>query len=119
MRLETATLGHRFGGLEVLRAVDLEVRDGEVLGVVGPSGCGKSTLLRLLGGLLAPTSGEVRVAGEEPPGCLNPFTFVFQDFALLPWRTVAGNVALALEPHRLTAEARAERIADVLRNNFV
>ena len=107
---------HRFGDLTALEDVDLRLPPGEIVAVIGPSGCGKSTLLGIVGGLLRPTAGRVTVAGEIPAGSLNPFTFVFQDFALLPWRTVEGNVALPLEHHaRLSAAERAGRVGDALR----
>jgi NitT/TauT family transport system ATP-binding protein len=82
--------------------------------VIGPSGCGKSTLLRILGGLAAPDVGEVTASGAVPEDCLNPITYVFQDMALLPWRTVEGNVALPLESSRLDAAARRDRVRDAL-----
>jgi NitT/TauT family transport system ATP-binding protein len=81
--------------------------------LVGPSGCGKSTLLGIVGGLVAPAVGRVVVEGAVADDCLNPLTMVFQDFALLPWRTVRGNVALPLEG-RLTGTALAGRIDEVL-----
>ena len=81
--------------------------------LIGPSGCGKSTLLGIMGGMLAPTAGELRCEGSVAADCLNPFTYVFQDFALLPWRTVAGNVSLVLED-RLPRAERAARVAEVL-----
>jgi NitT/TauT family transport system ATP-binding protein len=90
-------ISHRFGALEVLDDVSFTVRSGEVVAVVGPSGCGKSTLLSILGGLLRPAVGEARLRGTPPPGSLNPLTFVFQDFALLPWCTVAENVEFPLQ----------------------
>ena len=87
---------------------------GRIVCIVGPSGCGKSTLLRLLGGLEKPTRGEVLQVGAPPADCLNPLTYIFQDFALLPWRSVAANVSLVLEDHRLRAADRQAIIADVL-----
>ncbi|MBL8707501.1 MAG: ABC transporter ATP-binding protein, partial [Rhodospirillales bacterium] len=107
-------VGHAYDGLQVLQGIDLVVRDGETLALIGPSGCGKSTLLGILGGLLQPTAGAVRLRGQPPAGTLNPFTYVFQDFALLPWRTVEGNVSLALEHHKLDAVRRAAAIDEVL-----
>jgi NitT/TauT family transport system ATP-binding protein len=114
MRLEARNIGHRYGDLTVLDGIDFTVEEGRVLAVIGPSGCGKSTLLRILGGLAAPSTGEVLARGEAPADCLNPITYVFQDFALLPWRTVAGNVALPLEARALDAGARRERVRDAL-----
>ena len=114
MDLVIGDVGHDYGGARVLDGISLTIRAGEIVCVVGPSGCGKSTLLRILGGLERPTRGEVRQVGEAPAGSLNPLTYVFQHFALLPWRTVAGNVRLVLEDHRL-GRARTEAIvADVL-----
>jgi len=81
---------------------------------VGPSGCGKSTLLGILGGLIAPTRGTVAIRGALPADSLNPFTYIFQDFALLPWRTVAANVSLPLEHQPLARAEREARVADAL-----
>ena len=114
MELRLAGLHHGYGEVEVLRGIDLEIPAGRIVCIVGPSGCGKSTLLRLIGGLERPARGEVVQTGEPPPGCLNPLTYIFQDFALLPWRTVAGNVSLALEDHPFDRGERAAIIEDVL-----
>ena len=114
MDLRVDALSHWYGDLEVLRGIDLSINQGEIVCVIGPSGCGKSTLLRLLGGLEQPTQGQVLQVGEPPAGSLNPLTYVFQDFALLPWRTVEGNVSLVLEGHGLASDEIEARIADVL-----
>ncbi len=114
MDLIAEGLSHSYGGLEVLDAVSLRVKSGEIVAVLGPSGCGKSTLLRMLGGLEKPTSGRVLMAGEPPADCFNPLTYVFQDFALVPWRTVSENVAMPLEHHALSATDRAARVASAL-----
>src|SRR5690349_1325670 len=110
MELSARGIGHSYGTLSVLDGIDLAVNDGEIVALIGPSGCGKSTLLGILGGLIAPERGAVRLAGTPPRDCLNPLTFIFQDFALLPWRTVAGNVALPLEHHSLDAAERRRRV---------
>lgn len=114
MDLRVENLSHRYDDLDVLRDIDLEIKTGEIVCVIGPSGCGKSTLLRLLGGLEQPSEGQVLQVGEPPAGSLNPLTYVFQDFALLPWRSVEGNVSLVLEGHNLPTEEMEARIADVL-----
>jgi len=113
LRLTLTGVCHAYRDLAVLHGIDIAAEPGEVLVLVGPSGCGKSTLLGIMGGLLAPSAGSVRQDGMVAEDCLNPLTYVFQDFALLPWRTVEGNIALVLEG-RLPAAARAERVADVL-----
>jgi NitT/TauT family transport system ATP-binding protein len=104
---------HRYGTLSVLEDVSFTIAQGEILAIVGPSGCGKSTLLGILGGLLQPTGGTVAVRGAMPAS-LNPFTYIFQDFALLPWRSVADNVRLPLEHHALSRAEQAARVTDAL-----
>jgi len=96
------------------RAIDevsLAVPAGAFVAIVGPSGCGKSTLLNVVAGLLAPSSGTVRVAGEPLSGLNRHATYLFQQDALLPWKTVRDNVALGLAlggAARADAHARAD-----------
>jgi NitT/TauT family transport system ATP-binding protein len=112
--LEIRNLSHHYDKLEVLRDINITIPSGQVVCVVGPSGCGKSTLIRLIGGLEQPAAGEINQIGEPPQGSLNPLTYIFQDFALLPWRTVEGNISLVLEGHPISREEVASRIANVL-----
>ncbi len=114
MELRLDSIGHAYGGMTVLDDIDLTIESGKILCIVGPSGCGKSTLLRLIGGLEQPTSGAVLQFGEPPQASLNPLTYIFQDFALLPWRTVETNVSLVLEDHNIGRSQIEEIIADVL-----
>jgi NitT/TauT family transport system ATP-binding protein len=108
-------ISHRFGALEVLDDVSFTLSAGEVVAIVGPSGCGKSTLLSILGGLLQPTVGAAQWRGATPAGSLNPLTFVFQDFALLPWSTVEANVEFPLLHTSLTTGERRALVDDALR----
>ncbi|MCX4818640.1 ABC transporter ATP-binding protein [Streptomyces sp. NBC_01142] len=104
LTLRDASLGR--AGAVVLEGVDLDVVPGEILSVVGPSGCGKSTLLRTLAGLLPALAGEVAQDGEAITAPRAERALVFQDDALLPWRTVRGNVEL---PLAIKGVPRAER----------
>jgi NitT/TauT family transport system ATP-binding protein len=108
-------ISHCFGALDVLDDVTFTVRAGEVVAIVGPSGCGKSTLLQILGGLLQPGSGAAELRDAPPAGSLNPLTFVFQDFALLPWCTVEENVEFPLSHTGLAATGRRALVDDALR----
>jgi NitT/TauT family transport system ATP-binding protein len=104
-------ISHSFGTLDVLDDVSFTVGAGEVVAIVGPSGCGKSTLLSILGGLLQPSAGAAELRGHAPPDSLNPLTFVFQDFALLPWCTVEENVEFPLS-HAMADAAARRAVAD-------
>jgi NitT/TauT family transport system ATP-binding protein len=114
MDLQLHGISHHYGATEVLRDINLEIKQGQIVCIIGPSGCGKSTLLRFIGGLERPRAGEVRQVGEPPASSLNPLTYIFQDFALLPWRTVEGNISLVLEDHSLAKREAAAIIDDVL-----
>jgi NitT/TauT family transport system ATP-binding protein len=111
------TLSMEFGpGMKALDEVSLEIRDNEFFTLLGPSGCGKTTLLRLLAGLVAPTAGQIQVAGEQVRGPARERAIVFQDYskALLPWRTVAGNVELSLEASGVPGAERSRRVEGLL-----
>ncbi len=85
-----------FGDLHVLKGIDLEIKKGEFFVLLGPSGCGKSTLLYMMAGFDKPTSGSVEVLGQSDIKPSKKVGFVFQDFALFPWKTVLGNVTAGL-----------------------
>lgn len=114
MDIKLDEISHSYGSVEVLRNISLTIQQGQIVCLVGPSGCGKSTLLRFIGGLERPTKGEVLQIGSPPKVSLNPLTYVFQHFALLPWRTVEGNIRLVLEGHKLSRGETDAIIRDVL-----
>ncbi|MFI2279555.1 ABC transporter ATP-binding protein [Nocardia beijingensis] len=89
-----------------LQDISLELREGEFLVLVGPSGSGKSTLLDLLGGLSAPTSGEILLDGRPITGPGLDRGIVFQQYALLPWRTARANIEFGLEAKGLRRRER-------------
>ena len=102
-----------FGRHVVVRDVSIWVGAGEVVAVLGASGCGKSTLLRITAGLDTPTSGAVRINGTPVAGVDARCAFAFQEPRLLPWRTLAANVALGLRDATPKAEG-GDRVATLL-----
>ncbi len=102
--------------LEILNKIDLAIADGEFVSIVGPSGCGKSTLLNIIAGLTPAFSGAVEVL-REPVRVGNPqVSYMFQQHALLPWRTVLRNTQLALELRGMGARERERRASGMLRD---
>jgi NitT/TauT family transport system ATP-binding protein len=99
--------------LRALGSFDLDVEEGEFLSIVGPSGCGKSTFLNILLGLLKPDSGELVMKGKAITAPGTDRAMVFQDFGLLPWRTVRHNIELGLELKKVPA-AKRRTVADRL-----
>ena len=100
--------------LLVLQGMNLELREGQIVGLLGRSGSGKSTLLRLIAGLSEPTDGHLRYMGEPISGPAPGIAMVFQSFALFPWLTVFENVALGLEAQRLPrADIRKRSLAAI------
>jgi NitT/TauT family transport system ATP-binding protein len=83
--------------LEVFSGLDCLVEPGSLVTLVGPSGCGKTTLLRVIAGLEPPSAGLIRLTDQQGPPVPGQVGLVFQNYALMPWRTVLGNIALGLE----------------------
>jgi NitT/TauT family transport system ATP-binding protein len=111
--IEARSLSHayasRAGTVRALEDVSLTVGEGEFVSLVGPSGCGKTTFLRAVAALLPSTAGTLRVFGQSPgeARATRALGLVTQEPGLLPWRTVAGNVALPLEITGATADVPA------------
>lgn len=97
-----------FKEFTAIKNVHFSVNSGEFLTLVGPSGCGKSTLLDLLGGLTRPTSGRILMDGKPIEGPGLDRGIVFQQYALLPWKTAKGNIEFGLESKGVPKKERAE-----------
>jgi NitT/TauT family transport system ATP-binding protein len=100
--------------LLALADFSLKIDGGQFVSVVGPSGCGKTTLLRLAGGLTSSDSGEIRIDGDVIDGPSPKMSMVFQGIGLMPWKTIADNVALGikLQAHRSRLTAEENRLVD-------
>jgi len=96
---------HKDGrSLAILDIERFAAGEGEFITIIGPSGCGKSTFLHIMGGFIEPDAGAIRVYGQDVRGPGADRGMMFQEFALFPWKTVAGNVAWGLE-----AQGKARR----------
>jgi len=102
------------GDVPALNRISLSLTRESFVCLVGPSGCGKSTLLRILAGLLPPTEGRALLDGQPITRAQRRIGIIFQQANLMPWRTVAGNLALPLELAGLPAEERERRTQSML-----
>ncbi len=95
--------------------VSLDVSAGEFFSIIGPSGCGKSTLLRIIGGLLAASSGELTVGSDKVNGPHPWLGMVFQEESTFPWRTTLGNVEFGLEMRGVSQDQRRQKSREMIR----
>src|SRR5438094_10448617 len=109
------TYGSCDGDVPSLRPLDFHIKAGEFFVVVGPSGCGKSTLLKMSSGLLAPSTGEILVEGEQVTKPHGNVGIVFQNSLLLPWRNIIGNVMLPIDMKKLSREKYLPRAMALLK----
>src|SRR5512138_1355574 len=116
LRLDQAVQreGVESGEIEVLSGLDLVVRRGEFVAIVGPSGCGKSVFLDILSGLTTASGGSVRLDGRPVDGPDPRTGYVFQQYALFPWRNALSNIEYGLEVRGLPKERRTEVAKELL-----
>jgi NitT/TauT family transport system ATP-binding protein len=118
IQAQNLTLSFKPKNRHAVTALDhfnLEIGKGEFVSIVGPSGCGKSTFLNILLGLIKPDSGEMRLNGNPIVGPGQERAMVFQEFGLLPWRTVVANIELGLELKGVPAAQRATRADELIK----
>ncbi|MGH3021752.1 MAG: ABC transporter ATP-binding protein, partial [Gaiellaceae bacterium] len=108
----------RFGSVEAVRSVSLEIREGEFFSLLGPSGCGKTTSLRMIGGFEQPDEGRVLLRGLDvtavPPNRRN-VNMVFQHYALFPHMSIRDNIAFGMRLKRVDKAEQRERVGEMLR----
>ncbi|SDW79241.1 carbohydrate ABC transporter ATP-binding protein, CUT1 family [Ruegeria halocynthiae] len=113
-RIELRDVAKRYGSVEVLRNIDLEIQDGEFIVLVGPSGCGKSTLLRMVAGLEPISSGDFLIDGERMNDVRprdRDIAMVFQSYALYPHMDVARNMGFSMEIRKDPVAERKSKVA--------
>jgi spermidine/putrescine ABC transporter ATP-binding subunit len=110
-------LTKRFGAINALRDVSIDIQAGEIFALLGPSGCGKSTLLRIISGFESPTSGELLLDGKDmidlPPN-KRPINMVFQSYAVFPHMSVEENVGYGLKMDKVPADQIRQRVDTAL-----
>ena len=103
---------------EILQNINFSVDENEFICIIGPSGCGKTTLLNIMGGFKKPTGGRVLIEGNPVEKPSPRYLTIFQDYKLLPWRTVKKNIELGFEASRikLSKEEKAERVMEQIKS---
>jgi ABC-type Fe3+/spermidine/putrescine transport system ATPase subunit len=118
MNIQLQDIVKKFGTLEAVSHVSLEIRDGELFTLLGPSGCGKTTILRLIGGFYKPDQGDIHFDGKSvtpiPPYERN-IGMVFQNYALWPHMTVVGNITYGLKLKKIPRPEISEKVSRVLK----
>ena len=100
--------------ITALQGISFFVDNGQFVSIIGPSGCGKTTVLRIISGLETPTSGEVHINGRRPKEPWRHVGFVFQEYALFPWRTVSKNIEFGLEVKSISKKERRQRAVEYI-----
>jgi ABC-type sugar transport system ATPase subunit len=121
--IRVENLAKKYGNVEALKGVTLELSSGEILAVVGPSGCGKTTLLRLVAGLETPDEGSVVVGGVEVSSSTRmvaphkrKLSMIFQDLALWPHMTVKEHIEFVLKKERLSRDDLRSKTSVILKD---
>jgi spermidine/putrescine transport system ATP-binding protein len=115
--IEIENVTKRYGSFTALDGISAEIRKGEFFSLLGPSGCGKTTLLRMIGGFDEPTTGIIRIGGEDMTGIpanLRPTNMVFQSYAIFPHLNVRDNVAYGLRRQRLGRAEEDRQVNEAL-----
>nr|QGN75071.1 sulfate transport system permease protein [Chlorella vulgaris] len=118
MSILIENISKRFGSFQALDRVNLEIKNGSLVGLLGPSGSGKSTLLRVLAGLEKPDSGRIWLEGQDATQMKlqdREIGFVFQNYALFPHLTVSENVAFGLEIQKIDSLLKKKRVNELLK----
>lgn len=113
--IEIKNLNKAYGNLEVFKAIDLSIKEGEFVSIIGPSGCGKSTLINIVAGLDSSTGGKVMIEENEVKGTNTDRVMVFQSAALFPWLNVQDNVAFGLKNICKSPQEIKEKVNDILK----
>lgn len=107
-------LHYEIGGATIIQSLSFTAKANEFVSIIGPSGCGKSTMLRIIAGLIKPASGHVAYMGRRITEPIREISFVFQDFALLPWLTNIDNVKLGLSYFEMDEKKKTETALELL-----
>lgn len=112
LRIEKIT--KEYNGKDIIKDIDLYLKQGEFVSILGPSGCGKSTLFNVIGGLLKPEAGKVFISGDDVTGKTGVVSYMYQKDLLLPWRNVVDNAILPLEISGMKKSQAREKVFEML-----